>query len=204
MTTFELPALPYAADALQPHMSAETLAIHHGKHHQAYVTNLNNLLTDSPLKGQSLEAIIAASANNDALVGVFNNAAQVWNHTFFWHSLTPNGGSKPTDAALLAKIEADFGSFEAFVQAFKTAAATQFGSGWAWLVLDNGTLKITKTSNAQTPLTQGQVPLLTLDVWEHAYYVDYRNRRPDFIETFVTHLANWQFAAQNYAKAIAA
>ncbi len=199
--SFTLPALPYAADALAPHMSAETFSFHHGKHHNAYVTNLNNLVAaDATLQGKSLEDLILLSAKDDTKAGVFNNAAQVWNHTFFWSCMKPAGGGAPT-GALLAKIEADFGSFDAFKAAFTQAATTQFGSGWAWLVLDGGTLKVTKTSNAGTPMTSGQVALLTIDVWEHAYYVDYRNLRPKFIETFLNSLVNWDFVAQNLAAA---
>jgi Fe-Mn family superoxide dismutase len=197
---FTLPALPYAKDALAPHMSAETFEYHHGKHHNAYVTNLNGLVEkDASLQGKSLEDLILLSAKDDSKAGVFNNAAQVWNHTFFWSCMKPQGGGTPT-GALLAKIEADFGSFDAFKAAFTQAATTQFGSGWAWLVLDNGTLKVTKTGNAGTPMTSGQVALLTIDVWEHAYYIDYRNLRPKFIETFLSSLVNWDFVAENLAK----
>ncbi len=198
---FTRPALPYAKDALAPHMSAETFDYHHGKHHNAYVTNLNGLVEkDASLQGKSLEELILLSAKDDTKAGVFNNAAQVWNHTFFWSCMKPNGGGAPT-GALLAKIEADFGSFDAFKAAFAQAATTQFGSGWAWLVLDGGTLKITKTSNAGTPMTGGQVALLTIDVWEHAYYIDYRNLRPKFIETFLSSLVDWDFVAANLANA---
>ena len=198
---FSLPALPYAKDALAPHMSAETFDYHHGKHHNAYVTNLNGLVEkDASLQGKSLEELILLSAKDDTKAGVFNNAPQVWNHTFFWSCMKPSGGGAPT-GALLAKIEADFGSFDAFKAAFAQAATTQFGSGWAWLVLDGGTLKITKTSNAGTPMTSGQVALLTIDVWEHAYYIDYRNLRPKFIETFLGSLVDWDFVAANLASA---
>jgi Fe-Mn family superoxide dismutase len=200
--TFTLPPLPYAPTALEPHMSAKTFEFHHGKHHAAYVTNLNKLIEGTDLAGKSLEEIILASANDAAKAGIFNNSAQVWNHTFFWNSMKPSGGGKP-GGALAAQIEKDFGSYEKFVEEFKTAAATQFGSGWAWLVLDNGTLKVTKTANAETPMTKGQTALLTLDVWEHAYYLDYQNRRPDFIATFLDKLANWSFAASNYEAALA-
>lgn len=197
---FELPALPYDANALEPYISANTLGFHHGKHHAAYVTNLNNLVKDSPLASKDLVEIIRDVAGDASKAGIFNNAAQVWNHTFFWHSLKPNGGGKP-QGALLAKIEADFGSFEKFVEDFKAAATTQFGSGWAWLVLENGKLKVTKTANADTPLVHGQTPLFTVDVWEHAYYLDFQNRRPDFVSTVLDKLANWDFAAANLAKA---
>jgi len=197
---FELPPLPYAKDALAPHISAQTLEFHHGKHHQAYVTNLNNLLKDSPLANESLENIIKTTAKDDAKVGVFNNAAQIWNHTFFWHSMKPNGGGAPTgDVAKL--IDDAFGGFDKFKEEFKNAAVTQFGSGWAWLIVDGGKLKITKTPNAVDPLSQSQTALLTVDVWEHAYYLDYQNRRPDFVQTFIDKLINWDFVNANLAKA---
>ncbi len=200
---FELPELPYAQDALAPHISAETLSFHHGKHHNAYVVNLNKLVEGTDFEGKNLEDIMNATAGVADKAGVFNNAAQIWNHTFYWHSMAPNGGGKP-EGPLAAKIDEDFGSFDAFVDAFKTAGATQFGSGWAWLVLDGGTLKVVKTANAECPLTDGMVPLLTMDVWEHAYYIDFQNRRPDYISTFVESLANWTFAAENYAAATGA
>ena len=198
---FELPALPYAKDALEPHMSANTFSFHHEKHHNTYVVNLNGLVEGTDLEGKSLEDIVAATAGNPDKAGVFNNAAQVWNHTFFWHSMKPNGGGAPT-GDLAAKIDADFGSFDAFKDAFKAAGATQFGSGWAWLVVgDGGKLEVVKTPNAETPLTDGKTPLLTCDVWEHAYYLDYQNRRPDFLAAFLDNLANWDFAAENLANA---
>jgi Fe-Mn family superoxide dismutase len=197
---FELPPLPYPKDALEPHMSARTFEFHHGKHHQAYVTNLNGLIKDTPLASQSLEEIIRASAHDDARIGIFNNAAQVWNHTFFWHCMKPGGGGAPT-GRLADRIGTAFGGFDKFKEAFKQAAVTQFGSGWAWLVLDRGELKVVKTANAITPLVNGQTPLLTIDVWEHAYYLDYQNRRPDFVQTFLDHLVNWEFVADNLAKA---
>lgn len=194
---FELPALPYDKTALEPTISAKTLEFHHGKHHQAYVTNLNNLIKDTPLADKSLENIIAAAAADlPAKQGVFNNAAQVWNHTFFWNCMKPNGGGKPS-GALLSKIEAAFGSYEKFAEEFKAAAVGQFGSGWAWLVDDKGTLKITKTANADLPMAHGQKALLTVDVWEHAYYLDYQNRRPDFVQAFLDKLVNWDFVAKN-------
>jgi superoxide dismutase, Fe-Mn family len=196
---FTLPDLPYAKTALEPHMTAGTFDFHHGKHHLAYVNNLNNLIKDTDLEDKTLEEIIHLTANDSAKVGIFNNAAQVWNHTFFWHSMKPNGGGKPT-GALADKITSDFGGYDNFVEQFKTAAATQFGSGWAWLVLDKSNiLKIVKTANAQTPLTDGLKPLLTLDVWEHAYYLDYQNRRPDFIATYLQSLVNWDFATSNFS-----
>ncbi|MBD2184403.1 superoxide dismutase [Fe] [Aerosakkonema funiforme] len=197
---FTLPDLPYAANALEPYMSANTFSFHHDKHHAAYVNNLNNLIKDTELADKSLEEIIKASFKDSSKVGVFNNAAQVWNHTFFWNSMKPGGGGTPS-GSLADKINADFGSFDKFKEEFKNAAATQFGSGWAWLLLDNGTLKVSKTPNAENPLAHGQTALLTLDVWEHAYYLDYQNKRPDFITTFLDHLVNWDFAAENLSKA---
>jgi Fe-Mn family superoxide dismutase len=196
----QLPALPYGLDALEPHISRSTLEFHHGKHHAAYVTNLNNLVAGTDLEGKSLDETILAVSGDASKAGVFNNAAQVWNHTFYWQGMKPGGGGAPT-GALAARIDADFGSFDAFKEQFKTAGATQFGSGWAWLVLDNGTLKITKTGNADLPLAHGQKALLTMDVWEHAYYLDYQNRRPDYMSTFLDKLVNWDFVAANLAAA---
>ncbi|MBV8653678.1 MAG: superoxide dismutase [Alphaproteobacteria bacterium] len=197
---FELPPLPYAKDALEPHMSAKTFEFHHGKHHQAYVTNLNGLVKDTPLASQSLEEIIKATAKDESKAGIFNNAAQVWNHTFFWNSMKPNGGGAPS-GALAQKIDQAFGGLDKFKEQFKQAAVTQFGSGWAWLFASGGKLSISKTPNAVNPLSQGQTALLTCDVWEHAYYLDYQNRRPDFVQAFLDHLINWDFVAQNLAKA---
>jgi Fe-Mn family superoxide dismutase len=197
--TFELPSLPYAQDALEPHISGKTLSFHYGKHHQAYVTNLNNLVKDGPLAKKSLEEVIKATAEKADQAGVFNNAAQVWNHTFYWHSMTPGGGGKPT-GKIADKIDADLGGYGKLAEAFKTAAATQFGSGWAWLVLDGGKLKVTKTGNADLPMVHGQTALLTIDVWEHAYYLDYQNLRPNYIQTFLDHLVNWDFANKNLGK----
>ncbi len=195
----ELPALPYAKNALEPHISAETLEFHHGKHHNAYVVNLNNLIKATDLEAKSLEEIILAVAKDTSKAGVFNNAAQVWNHTFYWNCMKPQGGGAPT-GAIAARIASDLGGYEAFVESFKQAATTQFGSGWAWLVLNaQGKLEITKTANADLPLAHGQKALLTIDVWEHAYYVDFRNRRPDYISTFLSHLVNWDFVNQNLA-----
>ena len=192
---FELPALPYAKDALAPHISGETLDYHYGKHHQAYVTNLNKLVEGKPEASKSLEDIILSSDG-----GVFNNAAQIWNHTFYWQSMKPNGGGQPT-GDLADAINRDFGSFEKFAEEFTAAATTQFGSGWAWLVLGKDKkLAVTKTPNADLPLKHGQKALLTIDVWEHAYYIDYRNARPKYIETFLSHLANWDFALANLRK----
>ncbi len=197
---FELPALPYAKDALAPHISANTLEFHYGKHHQTYVTNLNNLTKDTPLASKSLEDVIQAVAGDAAKVGVFNNAAQVWNHTFYWNCMKPAGGGKPT-GDVAAAIEKGFGSFEKFAEEFKNACVTQFGSGWGWLVAEGGTLKVAKTPNADLPMVHGQTALLTCDVWEHAYYLDYQNRRPDYVQTFLDSLVNWDFVAANLAKA---
>ena len=192
---FTLPELPYSKDALAPHITAETLEYHHGKHHKAYVDNLNKLLDGKPEASKSLEEVIMSAEG-----GVFNNAAQVWNHTFYWNSIKPNGGGQPT-GDLAAAITRDFGSFDKFKEEFTQAGITQFGSGWAWLVLDGGKLKVTKTPNADLPMKHGQKALLTMDVWEHAYYIDYRNARPKYIETFLTSLANWDFANENLKKA---
>jgi Fe-Mn family superoxide dismutase len=197
---FELPPLPYDKTALEPHMSAQTLEFHHGKHHQAYVTNLNNLVKDTPMASQSLEEIIKATAKDESKAGIFNNAAQVWNHTFFWNCMKPSGGGQPT-GAVAEKIDQAFGSYDKFKEQFKQAAVTQFGSGWAWLVADGGQVKITKTPNAVNPMAQGQKALLTVDVWEHAYYLDYQNRRPDFVETFLNSLVNWDFVNKNLGSA---
>ena len=193
---FSLPELPWSPDALEPHISAKTLSFHHGKHHNAYVTKLNAAIDGSPLAEKSLEEIIEQTACDDSRKGIFNNAAQVWNHTFFWNSMKPNGGGKPS-GALLEKINASFGSFEKFTEEFSNQAATLFGSGWLWLVKSGDKLELVQTVNAGNPLTEGKVPLLTLDVWEHAYYLDYQNRRPDFIKAFLDKLVNWDFAAQN-------
>ena len=192
---FILPPLPYAKNALAPHISEQTIEFHYGKHHQTYVTNLNNLVQGSENESENLEDLIKMSAGKADMVGIFNNAAQVWNHTFFWHSMRPNGGGKPS-GALLSQINNDFGSYEDFAEQMKTAGATQFGSGWAWLVhdLNDGKLKVTKTANAENPMTKNQLPLLTCDVWEHAYYLDYQNRRPDYINVFLSELVNWEFA----------
>jgi superoxide dismutase, Fe-Mn family len=188
---FTLPELPYAKDALAPHISAETLEYHHGKHHAAYVTNLNKLLDGKAEANKSLEEVILSSDG-----GVFNNAAQVWNHTFYWNCMRPNGGGRPT-GDLADAITRDFGSYEQFKEQFANAAATQFGSGWAWLVLDKDKLSVTKTGNADLPLKHGQKALLTIDVWEHAYYIDYRNARPKYIDTFFDKLINWDFVTAN-------
>lgn len=191
--SFELPALPYEKDALEPHISKETIEFHYGKHHQTYVTNLNNLVPGTEFEGKTLEQIIKTSSG-----GVFNNAAQVWNHTFYWHCLSPNGGGEPT-GALGKAINDTFGSFAAFKEQFTKTAIGTFGSGWAWLVKNSdGSLALTSTSNAGTPMTQGQLALLTCDVWEHAYYIDFRNARPKYLEAFWS-LVNWDFVAKNFA-----
>ena len=198
---FTLPKLPYPRTALAPHISEETLNFHYGKHHQAYVTNLNGLLAGTPHENASLEAVIKDSAGDKAKAGIFNNSAQVWNHTFYWHSMKPCGGGKP-HGKVADLIERDLGGYDNFVKEFKAAGATQFGSGWAWLSYKGGKLVITKTPNAETPMTEaGTTPLLTMDVWEHAYYIDYQNRRPDYIDTFLSSLVNWDFANQNLADA---
>ncbi|MEL6259238.1 MAG: superoxide dismutase [Pseudomonadota bacterium] len=198
---FDLPDLPYARDGLAPHMSEETLNFHYGKHHAAYVTNLNKLLEGTPHENAPLEDVIKASAGVPEKAGVFNNSAQVWNHTFFWHSMKPGGGGAPT-GQIAELINRDFGSYDAFKDQFAAAGATQFGSGWAWLVLVAGKLEIRKTPNAETPMTEdGVAPLLTMDVWEHAYYLDHQNARPKYIETFLAELVNWDFANQNLADA---
>jgi len=196
----ELPPLPYAQDALAPVISAQTLSFHYGKHHKAYVDNLNKLVAGTDLSETPLEALIKAVAGKSDKAGVFNNAAQVWNHTFFWNSMKPNGGGAPSGAVAKA-IDASFGSYDNFKKEFSNAAMTQFGSGWAWLVADKGQLKIAKTPNAETPLTTGQTALLTVDVWEHAYYLDYQNRRADFVAAVIDKLLNWEFANANLARA---
>ena len=194
-------ALPFASDALESYgMKAETFEYHYGKHHKAYVDNLNKLVDGTELANKSLEEVIQIAFGDSAKAGIFNNAAQVWNHSFFWNCLKPAGGGAPT-GALAAKIEQDFGSFEKFKEEFSTAAATQFGSCWAWLVDDGGTLKVIKTPNAENPLAHGKKALLTIDVWEHAYYIDFKNARPGFIKNFLDNLVNWDFVAANFAKA---
>ncbi|MFO1154572.1 MAG: superoxide dismutase [Rhodospirillales bacterium] len=193
---FELPDLPYPKDALEPHISARTLEFHHDRHHAAYVNTLNNLIKDTPQAQQSLEQIIKSVHGDAARATVFNNAAQVWNHTFYWHCMKPGGGGTPT-GNVAAAISGAFGSYDKFKEEFKAACVSQFGSGWGWLVAENGAVKIAKTSNAELPLTSGQTALLTCDVWEHAYYLDFQNRRPDYVQTFLDHLVNWDFVAEN-------
>ncbi len=190
--TYELPALPYAQNALEPVISEETIGYHYGKHHQTYVTNLNNLVPGTEFEGKSLEEIIM-----NASAGIFNNAAQVWNHTFYWNCLSPNGGGEPS-GALAEAINGAFGSFDEFKKQFSTSAATNFGSGWTWLVKNSdGSIEIFNTSNAGSPMTDGKSALLTVDVWEHAYYVDYRNARPQYLEE-IWKLINWDFVASNF------
>ena len=192
--SFELPSLPYANDALAPYMSAETLDFHHGKHHQTYVTNLNNLLKDHELQSSSLEDIVVRASKDASMAGIFNNAGQHWNHILFWQCMKPNGGgSIPSE--LEGRLNSDFGSVEQFKEAFIQAGTTQFGSGWAWLAIDNGKLVVTKSPNASNPLVDGMKPILGCDVWEHSYYIDYRNKRPDYLKAFLDSLVNWEFVA---------
>ena len=191
-----LPPLPWADTALAPVISANTIGFHYGKHHQGYVTNLNKLTAGTPMADQSLEQIVRATAGKVDQAAIFNNAAQVWNHTFYWQSLKPGGGGEPP-AALKAKMEASFGSVDACRQELTKAATTQFGSGWAWLVAEGDALKVVKTGNAETPLTSGMKPLVTIDVWEHAYYLDYQNRRADYVAAVLDKLVNWEFALAN-------
>ena len=195
--TFELPPLPFAPDALMPYMSAETFEFHHGKHHKAYIDNGNKLLVGSGLEGKSLEAIVMACAKDPAKLGLFNNAAQHWNHSFFWTCLKKQGGGTELPASVQKQIDSDLGGYEKFKADFIQACVTQFGSGWGWLAMDNATgkLEILKTPNADTPFVHGKTALLTCDVWEHAYYIDYRNARPKYVEAFVDHMLNWDTVA---------
>ena len=197
-----LPSLPYAYDALMPHISKETLELHHGKHHRAYVENVKKLVRDTRLAGFSLESLMLEAARDPSLRALLNNAAQAWNHAFLWRSLRPAGGGPPI-GPIADRIHADFGSHERLVERLSMAATTQFGSGWAWLVLDGARLQVVQTSNADTPILHGQAPLLTIDVWEHAYYVDYRNRRDAYVQAVIEHLLNWDFANTNLARALA-
>jgi Fe-Mn family superoxide dismutase len=194
--TYTLPPLPYAESALEPVISARTISFHYDKHHKGYVDNLNKLVAGTEFAGLPLEKIITATAGKADKAAIFNNASQAWNHTFYWNSLVPNGGGEPP-AALKKMIEDSFGTIDACKKELATAATTQFGSGWAWLVLDGGKLKVVKTGNADSPLTKGMKPLLTIDVWEHAYYLDYQNRRADHINAVLDKLINWSFAADN-------
>jgi Fe-Mn family superoxide dismutase len=193
---FELPPLPFPKEALEPHMSAKTLEFHYGKHHAAYVKTANDLVRGTPFENKPLEEVILATAKDESKATLFNNTAQIWNHTFFWNCLKKDGGGKPK-GDIAKKIDSDLGGYDKFVEEFKKAATTQFGSGWAWLVLDKDKLKVVKTPNAVNPLSLGQVALLTVDVWEHAYYLDFQNRRPDFVATFLDHLVNWDYAQRN-------
>ncbi len=197
---FALLALPYDEDALEPYISASTVSFHYGKHHQAYVNKLNELVLGGEFAEMKLETVIAKTAGDGNKGAIFNNAAQVWNHTFYWNSLSPKGGGKPS-GELGKKIESSFGDYENFLKEFAQAGTSQLGSGWVWLVKDNGFLKITKTSNVGNPISQGRgTPLLALDVWEHAYYLDYQNRRNDYLATVLKKLINWNFAAENFSK----
>lgn len=196
--SLELPDLPFGKDALEPHMSANTLDFHHGKHHNAYVVKGNELLADAGLSADSLEELVKEAKKAGG--PLFNNVGQHYNHSFFWNCLSPNGGGAPT-GDIAAKIDAAFGSYDDFKKEFVAGGVGQFGSGWVWLVADGGDLKIVKTANADTPLTDGQTPLLVADVWEHAYYLDFQNRRPDFLSCFLDNLVNWDFANENLAKA---
>ena len=195
-SAISLPPLPYAPNALAPVISENTISFHYGKHHQAYVNNTNKLIAGTELEKASLEEIIKKTAGRADQVGLFNNAAQVFNHTFYWNSMKPGGGGEP-QGTIAAKIKESFGSYQKFVEVFSNAAATQFGSGWAWLVLDGGKLQVVKTSNAETLVATSAKPLITIDVWEHAYYLDYQNRRADYVKAYVEKLINWDFAEKN-------
>ena len=197
---FKLPDLPYARSALTPHVSAQTLSFHHGKHHRAYLAKLSELVKDGPLAGKGLAEIIAATANEPTHVAVFNNAAQAWNHDFFWRSMKPGGGGRPK-GALADRIDDEFGGYDNFAEQFVKVTSDLFGSGWVWLVVDGGRLAIAATRNADLPLIRQQTPLFTLDLWEHAYYLDYQNRRHDFVAAYLDHLVNWEFAVENFAAA---
>jgi Fe-Mn family superoxide dismutase len=186
------PELPYAKDALEPHVSARTMEFHHDKHHKAYVDNSNKLLSGNPLEKEDIKTIIKKTANDPKMTGIFNNVAQAWNHTFFWNCMKKGGGKKPS-GPIADKINTDFGSYDKFVEEFKAAGATLFGSGWVWLVLDDGKLKVLKTPNGENPIIHDMTPLLGIDVWEHSYYLDYQNRRPDYLSAFIDNLINWDF-----------
>jgi len=197
---FTLPALPYADNALDPVISANTISFHYGKHHKTYVDNLNNLVKGTEFEGKSLEDIVNATAGKADKAAIFNNAAQIWNHTFYWHSMKPHGGGKPT-GKLAQMIDASFGNVDEFKKQLSATTVSQFGSGWGWLVVDAGALKVVKTANAEVPFTKGQKPLLTIDVWEHAYYLDHQNKRAAYVDALIDKLANWDFAAANLAHA---
>ena len=196
--TFLLPEMPFPYDALEPAISAKALELHHGTHHAGYVDKLNKAVTGTPREDEPLEGVVLWASKDDAFADVFNNAAQAWNHAFFWASLSPSGGGRP-DGALFAEIEKSFGSYGDFRRAFIDAGAGQFGSGWVWLVVEDGKLKIVSTQNADTPIAHSQFPLMTCDVWEHAYYLDYQSRRPEFLEAFIDGLVDWKFAARQFA-----
>lgn len=196
---FQQPELPFGFDELEPHISARTLEFHYGKHHKAYINTTNSLIKETDFENKSLEDIIRLTANDAERATLFNNAAQAWNHAFFWHSLSPKGGRSIEDGAFKDVFERSFGDMESFKASFKKAAVSLFGSGWVWLIADNDGLKIVQTKNGDTPIAHGQKPLLTLDVWEHAYYLDYQNRRPDFADAFLDNLINWRFAEENFA-----
>lgn len=196
---FILPDLPYSKNSLEPYLTFKTLDFHHGKHHQAYVTNLNKMIENNELASKDLETIIIETSKNEQKKGIFNNAAQVWNHTFLWYSMKPNGGGKP-HGKIEGQINKDFGSYDKFKEEFKNAGVSQFGSGWVWLVFDGNKLSVMKTANAELPLTNNLVPIITSDVWEHAYYLDYQNRRVDYLTIFLDHLINWDFAEENFIK----
>jgi len=193
---FQLPPLPYADNALEPVISANTISFHYGKHHKTYVDNLNNLVKGTDYESAPLEKIINETAGKADKAPLFNNAAQIWNHTFYWHSLKGNGGGKPT-GKLATMIDAAFGSYDNFRKELSATTVSQFGSGWGWLVVDGGALKVVKTANAEVPFTKGQKPLLTIDVWEHAYYLDHQNKRAAYVDAVIDKLLNWEFAAQN-------
>jgi Fe-Mn family superoxide dismutase len=197
--SFELPPLPYEKNALEPHMSARTLEFHHDKHHKAYVDNANRLVQGTPLAGKPLEDVIRATAHDDSKTAIFNNAAQIWNHTFFWNSMKPGGGGRP-EGKVAQALERDLGGYDKFREEFKNACVGQFGSGWGWLVREGDHLKVIKTPNAVNPLALGSSALLTCDVWEHAYYLDFQNRRPDFVDSFLDHLVNWDHVERELAK----
>ncbi|MEJ5349832.1 MAG: superoxide dismutase [Desulfosoma sp.] len=199
-SAWDVPPLPYEECALEPYLSAKTLSFHFGKHHQGYASKLKELVQGTPFAAMSLEDIIKTTAGQANHQAIFNNAAQVWNHTFYWRSMKPKGGGEP-EVALMQRFIKDFGSFQAFKEQLRTAALGVFGSGWAWLVEDGGVLKIVQTSNADTPIAHGQKPLLTIDVWEHAYYLDYQNRRTDYVQAFLEHLVDWSFVEKNLTSA---
>ena len=196
--SIKLPELPYPKDALAPYISAKTLEFHYGKHHSAYVEKLNGLTKDTEFANDTLEVIIKKTAKDASKSAIFNNAAQAWNHAFYWQSMQKGGGDTPK-GAIANKIKADFGSFDKFAEEFKNTALAQFGSGWAWMVVKDGKLAVMKTSNADTPIAHGLTPLLTVDVWEHAYYLDYQNKRADYLDAFIKHLINWDFVESNIA-----